>query len=129
MRRNRPETTSGGAIRTRENGIADTSTLFLEAVEQATRPNELRGENSESEQNGQPAGARGDDHDHAQGEQSETENDLHEAFRLLKTLNQHGFGRFRSSHSFGCGADTSGAWFLQARALPLNTSATLAKPS
>jgi hypothetical protein len=80
------------AIGARENGVADAAALLFEPVKQAARPDELRCENSQSEQNRQPAWARRKDHGDAESKQREPEENLKEAFALMQTLYEHLLG-------------------------------------
>ena len=79
-----------GAAGAREHGIADTSTLFLQVVEEAAGPDELGGENSQTQQDGEPTGARRHNHQDAESEQGKSEDNLQDSLRLLDALDPHG---------------------------------------
>src|SRR5277367_2495002 len=86
---------SGGAVSAigaRENGVTDSSTLRLEPIEQAARPDEFSRQNSQAEQDYQPARARRDDHHDAESKQREPDQNLQKAFALLQTFNKHLLG-------------------------------------
>ena len=65
--------------------------MLFHPVEQAPRPNEFRGQNAQSEHDGQPAGTRRGNHYDPRNEQSEPEQNLQEALGLLQRLHQHFF--------------------------------------
>ncbi len=67
----------------RKDGIAKSDSLLLHTIEQAARPNEFSGQDAQRQHNREPAGAWSDDHQDSQSEQSEPEENLQEALRLL----------------------------------------------
>jgi hypothetical protein len=73
----------------RPDGVAEANALRLEAIQQPTRPNELRGENREPQRDGQPAGPGRDQHHHANQQQCEPDQDLEETFGLLNRSEEH----------------------------------------
>jgi hypothetical protein len=77
---------SGGAVSSREHRIANPLAMFFQSVKQAPRSHELGRENAQSEKNGQPAGARCKDHNHAQCKERESEEDSYEPLGLLERL-------------------------------------------
>ena len=110
---------SGGAvgvIGARENRVADASALLFQTVKQAARPDELRCQNSQSEQDRQPARTRSNNHHDAECKQRESEENLHEAFGLLQTSNEHLFGPL---HPFRCAVRKSDTEIFPARRLPI----------
>lgn len=78
-------TFSSGAVGfgARKDGIAQADALLFHPVEEAPSPDEFRGQDAQGEHNRNPTGARSNDHKDAQSKQSEPEENLQEALRLL----------------------------------------------
>lgn len=86
--------TSLGSTGSLKHGFADADALFFDAVEEPTRPNELRRQDTQSEQNGEPTGPWSYDHGDTQNEQGKPGDDFEVALRLLYGLYEH----FNSNH-------------------------------
>ena len=86
------------------------------AIEQATRPDEFRRQNSQSEQDREPARSRRDDHHDAERKQREPEENLQEALPLLQTFNEHLLGPL---HPIRCSVHTTDTKIFLARGLPI----------
>src|SRR5579859_3937021 len=61
----------------------------LDAIHQAARPHEFRGEQAQAEENGEPTRARSDNHDCADEQESETGNDAEGAANLVESWLKH----------------------------------------
>ena len=66
-----------------EHGIAKTDALLFHPVEQAARPDKFRRQDAQSQHDGEPTRTGGDNHEDPQSKQSEPEENLQEALRLL----------------------------------------------
>jgi len=82
-----------GAVNPRagQDCIAQADTLFFYAVKEPPRPHKFRSQNAQAEENGEPSGARRDDHDDPQGHDGKAEEDLQKSLRLVQSFEEHRF--------------------------------------
>jgi uncharacterized protein len=84
--------TSGAAgAGARKECAAEAHSLLFHLIEKPARPDELRRQNSEPQQNRQPSRTRRENHQGSQTQQREANKDLKEPFRLLGSLENHSF--------------------------------------
>src|SRR5690242_16495021 len=73
----------------RQNGFAETHTLSLQAIEQAPRPDKFSSEKPQTEDDSNPAGPGGKNHDGTDEEQRKAAQYLKEALRLTNRIQEH----------------------------------------
>jgi hypothetical protein len=80
---------SGSAICWWEDCVAEAAAMLLEPIQEPASPDELRCEDAEGDENGQPAWAGREDHHDADAKEREAENNSKPPLGLLNGLDQH----------------------------------------
>jgi hypothetical protein len=78
-----------GAIGSMENGLADTYTLFFQAVKQAARPDKLSRQYTQGAKDSEDAGPRRYDHQDTDGQERKSDENFEEPLRLVNRPNDH----------------------------------------
>jgi hypothetical protein len=69
--------------------LLKTEALLLESVEKAAGPDEFGSQDTERQEDGEPAGPGEDDQDDTDGEEGKAKEDFEEALGLLKGAKEH----------------------------------------